>query len=43
MLSMPGPDVLAHGRGHSFQNALQQLTLGVREKLSAQVLGNVRP
>jgi hypothetical protein len=35
MLSMPGPDVLVHGRGHSFQNALQQLTSAAQSQLSA--------
>jgi|GEM_PF-695022 len=42
MLSMPGPDVIAHGRGHSFQNALQQVTLGAQVKLSQQAVGRVR-
>ncbi|MDI1311823.1 hypothetical protein [Prosthecobacter sp.] len=35
MLSMPGPDVLAHGRGHSFQHALHQLTSVAQGMLSA--------
>ena len=36
MLSMPGPDVLVHARGHSFENALEQLISGASAKLSAQ-------
>jgi hypothetical protein len=34
MLSMPGPDVLLHSRSHSFQDALQQLSLRAWAKLS---------
>lgn len=43
MLSMPGPDVLAHGRGNSFQDALQQLTSVAWEELYEQPVGSVRP
>lgn len=34
MLSMPGPDVLVHGRGQSFQTALQQISTGAWKKLT---------
>lgn len=34
MLSMPGPDVLAHGRGNSFQSALDQINSQAHKKLS---------
>lgn len=36
MLSMPGPDVLLDGRGHSFQTVLYQITQEAQEKLSQQ-------
>jgi hypothetical protein len=34
MLSMPGPDVLVHSRGHSFQSALEQINSKAHIKLS---------
>ena len=33
ILSMPGPDVLVNGRGHSFQTALYQTTQKAQEDL----------
>jgi hypothetical protein len=48
ILSMPGPDVLAHGIGHTFDEALRKLeesahkTLDSRSKKAKQLNGAVR-
>lgn len=48
MLTMPGPDVLAHGAGHTFEEALRKLedaalkTLEHRAKKARQLNGAVR-
>lgn len=38
MLSMPGPDVLAHSNGHTFDEALLKLKASVQKTLATRLL-----
>jgi hypothetical protein len=38
MLTMPGPDVISHGIGHTFDEALLKLTATVRQMLTMRAM-----
>jgi hypothetical protein len=43
MLTMPGPDVLSHGTGHTFEEALLKLSRAAKKTLTERVLKSRQP